>query len=549
MAKSATAKKQKTENKGWSERLSQFARKAAYASPIYSAMLNGQVPNHLQQTPRDAFAGDINIGNLIMRGIFPLAGKDHPAQTKGHTITLWRAPLMQQAFDELHSFAWLRHLHAVGGNAARQTARQLLEDWFASHGTWEEKSWAPGLIGERLTAWLSQYAFFGSSADDHFRHQFFQSLMRQLRHLVRIYEDQTDGPARIAAVKGMLFSARALGDDYLDFPQIVIELQDAIHRQILADGCYYQRSPALQAQILQDLIEIRSLFTYAQMPLPEGLGEAIAAMARALRHLRHGDGGLALFHGAFEDNADFLDLLLVSANIKGKAGDILEESGWHRLQTGRSLLILDAGFAPSNPETRHQSPLAIEFSSGRERIIVNCGSGITTADNWIEACRSPAAHSTLSLRDYLPAETYSIQTERKSGEGQIWLSAQSDAYRGAGISHTRQIYANAAGDDIRGEDTITRQIAANTQEPIEFTIRFHLHPKIQSIEAQNSVILRTSGGAGWRLRMSGGKLGLENSVYLGQKGQVQKTKQIVISGELLGDSATVKWAIQKESKK
>ncbi len=558
--KSTQAEKNQNGSKqtGWPQRLLQFTRKVAFASPVYSAILNGQTPLHLAQSPRDAFAGDIHAGNQIMRGVFPLAGREYPVSLHGRAIGLWNAQLPPLAYEELHSFRWLRHLHAVGGNAARQTARQLLEDWFVAFNGWDEKSWRPDLIGERLTAWLSQYAFFGSSADDHFRIQFFQSLMRQLRHLVRVYEQDTSGYPRLCAVKGLLFCAYALGDDYLDMPPVIAELQDAIHSQILPDGCYVNRSPASQARVLQDLIEIRSLFTYAQLPLPEGLGEAIAAMARALRHLRHGDGGLGLFHGSFEDNPDLLDLLLVTSNVKGKPGDVLDDGGWHRLQTNRSLIILDAGNrrggndAPPNNisdcAANHNSPLAMEFSTGKERVIVNCGSGFALDQNWIDACQSPSAHSGLYLNDFPLADEYRVMAERKSAEGHLWFSASHDGYKNAGIRHTRRIYMNILGDDIRGEDILERA-GGHMPDPVNFTIRFHLHPKIQSIEAQNSVILRGSSGSGWRLRISGGKLRLENSVYLGQKGQVQKTRQIVIAGELLNDSSTVKWAIQKEGKK
>ncbi len=545
MAKPASLQSHPKPN--WQKRLVEFSRTLAYRSPVYSAMLNGEVPNHLSKIPRDALSGDANSGNAIMRGIFPLGGRHIPVEIKSGKFSIWDAKLSPLAYEELHSFRWLRHLHAIGGNAARHTARQWIEDWMARYNLWDERAWQPLLIGERLTGWFAQYAFFGNSADDMFRISFFQSVMRQLRHLVRCYDRDSFGRGRLSAVKGMLYAAFALGNDYLELSQVTAELQEMLSRDIMNDGCYYGRAPALQLSVLQDLIEIRSLFTFAQMPVPEGLADAITAMARGLRHLRHGDGGLANFHGSFEDSPDLIDVLMLSANVKGRAGESLDDGGWHRLNAGRALMIVDAGSVRCEKTHAHQSPLAMEFSVGRERIIVNCGSGLALDHHWIEACQNINAHSALSIEGCDPQPHYFFNAERKISEGSLWFSASHDAYRHCGITHTRNIYMNPTGDDIRGEDILSRATDGNPSFP--FTIRFHLHPKIQSIAAQNSAIIKTASGGGWRLRTSGGNLTLEDSVYLGQKGQLQKTKQIVIRGELLTDNAQIKWALQKEGKK
>ncbi len=53
---------------------------------------------------------------------------------------------------------------------------------------------------------------------------------------------------------------------------------------------------------LQDLTEIRALLQAAQAQPPAALAGAIERMAPALRALRHGDGGLALFNGSKEES-------------------------------------------------------------------------------------------------------------------------------------------------------------------------------------------------------------------------------------------------------
>lgn len=529
----------KLQNPGLRQKIKNFARHIAYANPVYSASLNGEAPTHLQHLPRDPWAGDAAQGQAILRGVYLLAGREYKTGSKN----IWQQDLPFEAYRELHGFRWLRHLHAVGGNEARQAGRQHIADWLALFHNWDEKSWRPGLIGERLSGWLSQYAFFGSSAGQDFREAFLSGLMRQLRHGLRVYDDEKFAREKMTALKGFLFTAAALPEGYLSQEEVIGEIEDAIHAQILADGCHYLRSPSLHMQMLRDLLEMRSLYNFAQQPVPRALQDAIEAMARALRYLRHGDGGLALFHGSFEEQADFLELMLVAANVKGKAGDVLEDGGWHRLNAGRTLIIMDAGASPIADDLyRHEGRLAFEMSAGRERMIVSCGSGLALGGEWGRAATQAAAHSTV---DAAGLENASIETQRRIVDGNLWLEARGTSFS---LSHCRRIYLSSAGDDARGEDILER--AANHNDPaLPFTVRFHLHPSVQVAEAQNSVLLRLPGGAGWRIRASGGKIGVADSIYLGHKGQIQKSKQVFIDAELIGASAQVKWAVQKEGKR
>src|SRR6202008_4150726 len=90
-------------------------------------------------------------------------------------------------------------------------------------------------------------------------------------------------------------------------------LPQEIMRQLLPDGCHAERSPAAQLAALQDLTEIRALLQAAPVQLPPALSSAIDRMAPALRMLRHGDGGLALFNGSKEESSSLIDIALTQA--------------------------------------------------------------------------------------------------------------------------------------------------------------------------------------------------------------------------------------------
>lgn len=529
------------------QKLWEFGRKMAYRSPIYQALLDNEAPRHLARPPRDIFAGDAQQGQRILRGQVVLAGRDYALPDAAAGARAWLGMQSPLALVELHQFRWLRHLHAMGGQEPRQAARQYLQHWLHHFGHWHETTWRLDILAERLTGWLVQYGFYGTAANSEFQAEWLQSTWRQVRHLERLYQNQSFGTEKLRAIKALLFAAFAFGDPYLPTENLIAELQEWLMQQIAPDGTAICRSPRLQAQILADLLEIRGLFTQTAQPLPPGLAEAILATARALRHLRHGDGGLALFHHSFEDRADWLDLLLITSNLRGRAGDALEDGGYPRLHAGRSVLLIDAGVNRCPHSEYHHSAMAMEFSVGRERIIVNCGSGLALSADWQKAGLSPSAHSSLDFPNLPPADPCQYRIERQNGEGKIWLQLEHDGWANSGIVHRRQIFMNETGDDIRGEDWLQRQ--AEFLAPQDFILRFHLHPKIQASATANSILLRTQSGQGWRLRVSGAALGLENGIYLGQIGQLQKTQQITLRGELLGREHGVKWAIQKEGKK
>lgn len=531
-----------------SDRWRRLGRQLSYRNPLYQALLDSQPAPPLLRQPRDVFAGDAGMGQQWLRGNAPVAGREFALLIANGKISNWLGPLSPLGFAELHGFRWLRHLHAVGGNHARQAARQLIVDWLDNFARWDDRVWALPVLAERLTGWLSQFGFYGAAADDAFRHAWMNVLWRQLRHLQRLYATQTAGIDRLRALKALLFAQYAFGDDIFANEDFTGELQEWLAAHILPDGCAMARSPSAQARILSDLLEIRGLFTTTQQPMPDGLSEAITAIARALRHLRHGDGGLAVFHHSFEDRAEALDLLLITANHKGRPGDALDDGGWQRLQAGRSLVLIDTGLNRCPHSFYHHAPLAMEFSVGRERLIVNCGSGMALSDRWRDAGQSLPAHSALDFPDVAAPNVSNWTINRNASEGQIWLELQHDGWQHSGIQHQRQLFLSADGEDLRGEDRLQRTGETNAT-PQAFVLRLHLHPKIQAVATANSVLLRTPSGQGWRVRCSGADVTLEPSVYMGQIGQLQRTQQIVLRGTLWANDACVKWALQKEGKK
>ena len=76
-----------------------------------------------------------------------------------------------------------------------------------------------------------------------------------------------------------------------------------------------------------------------------------------------------------------------------------------------------------------------------------------------------------------------------------------------------------------------------------------LHPDVRASLARDgrSVLILLPNGDGWRFRVSGGEVALEDSIYLGRNDTARKSEQIVVSGETNPSAepqAIVKWAFQ-----
>ena len=134
-------------------------------------------------------------------------------------------------------------------------------------------------------------------------------------------------------------------------------------------------------------------------------------------------------------------------------------------------------------------------------------------------------------------------SKRLEDGGNIWVDATHDGYRDIfGMTHRRRLYLTADGDNLRGED-----ILSGGDRVARFTIRFHLHPDVKaSLTADGAgALLQLANGEGWRMRTGGAALVIADSVYLGRAGEVSRTEQIVLSGQLKGGATTIKWALSK----
>jgi uncharacterized heparinase superfamily protein len=509
----------------------------AYGNPLYQKILaSGDTPLRLHFTPDDPWPGDAQAGQALL--------SDSPSMFGNADGTAMR-----------HAATTLRNLRALGTDAARTASMRLIDSWLQQFDGWDDIEWMPEHLGSRIAAWIGFYNFYAPAAPTDFTPRLATSLHRQWKHLARVISPSLKGVEAVQAARGLIYGGLNFpdGDNALGLACDLLQRQMAA--EILPDGGHISRNPSTQLHLLRHLVDIRNILTLADIRMPETIGSGMAALIPAIKLFRHGDGGLALFHGSVEETPLLIDSVLNQAVVRGRVLRRLPNAGFERLIAGRSLLLVDAASPPPRAYGRegHAGLLSFEFSVGRERIIVNCGAVPGGEAKWRAACAATAAHSTVTVADTnacdLDSDGSIVGQMRSSAQrfeegGAFGLEMAHDGYRSRfGLIHNRILRLSGDGESLSGREILQGPAGR------EFTLRWHLHPTVQVSLSQGgqTALLRTPSGSGWRLRIERGTLELESSVYCGNAAP-RRTMQIKTSALTNDGDTFVTWSLIRERK-
>lgn len=531
-------------------RLIERSRAHIYRSSLYMFMLNRRFNVQIVNQPFDLIAGKKEaVPNL-------LAGKYHfGGRTYQNAHEPWTVAQNDKAFQHFaHGFEYLYDLKADGSEAAVTQARQLLFNWINLHGVWSHLAWRYDVMATRLLSWMQHEKWLISGATEDFIQSFHKSFAIQVRHLMKARCPDYKGEALINVLWGqLLLSLFVEGFDGRK-ERALQRFTEEVKAQILPDGGHISRNPEAVLRLLKKLEQLLDLLADQKVETPQDIRIAIDRMAPFLRTFRHGDGTLALFQGSQEGILVEIERVLEASNNQGQPLSSARHSAYERLQAGPSVILMDVGKpAPvSLHPYGHASVLAFEMSSAMERIIVNCGAMKGGEGTWHEALGATAAHSALVVDNRNILQLYegggvvdkdiNITCERIEENGHILINASHDGYKEAfGLIHHRSVYLNKEGTDLRCEDVLTGNGGSH------FEICLHLHPDVHTslVSDEQSALLKLQSGAGWHLKVQGVKIKLQESIYIGQGGQMRHTDQLIIHGPLRGEGATVKWRLGK----
>lgn len=533
---------------------------------------SGPVPDALVYRPVPLDVGSPETADEMLRGLFTFEGSTVRVE-RGDP---WRlSPPNVRWAEILHGFEWLRHFRAGDGPASRTAARRYVDGWLHKYAKGAGFPWRPAIVGRRVTNWTMNAALLMENAEPLYRSEFLKSLATQGRYLSRTAGRERLPADRLSAGMGLAYAGLCVPNHRELLGQGVQIFTKAASEMSLPDGGPVSRNPSDLLDRLEMMLQLKTdLDNAGEADLAASLAPHIRKGAPVLRMLRHGDGGLGLFHGGREEGAERVNRVLVESGETSPPPGLSPDSGYMRLGTGRITVLFDVGTTPSGraAKTAHAGPLAVEVSVGRRRLITNCGSGLHLDAAWEIGCRSSVAHSTLTLADHPPGRfagaatarlrrlvsgPRAVECDREDDDEGIWALAAHDGYAARyGLIHYRRLFLSPDGGDLRGEDTLTlvkggakilERARARRKSPDGpgFDLRFHLHPDVLAETTQSGVDLALPSGEVWRLMQSGGVLGLEESIYIGSTAAPRPTMQIVVRGQMQDEGGQLRWALKR----
>ena len=552
-----------------SERLAAGLATRVYASPLHRLRLRGRFPLKLLGVPVDPVPGDPHIGERILAGRLIHAG--HTAMTRDISFQESSPPAQWQAWA--HGWEWLRDLAILPDRAAaRRAAENLVERWLASFSEYDPLAWRADLAGTRLLMALGHAPLILSSSNQIYRSAVLSAMATWARHLDRAARRGGEAQPRARALCGLYAAGTLIPGGEARAAAALAGLHQLLPTLVLPDGGMASRAP-VDALALTDLL----LFTAAA---PQALGnrapplfaDTLARLAPSLRGLMLGDGQIGAWHGGAVIGADALERLSrkVATGTELRRGG--RWSGYHRLSSARSVVVIDAGPPPSArlSNSGHAGTLAFEMSDGPDRLISNCGGvrGLPgpLAPALAAGLSTTAAHSTLIIADTNSTRirddgTLATGVEevtlalRSSAEGQLIEASHNGYVRRVGMLVRRRLFLTADGQELAGEDLIEAASSGLLRRRAEraFDVRFHLGPGISATPTADGLgaLLKTPTGRIWafKLRMEiAGRLAIEPSVWVDAGGNIVRSQQLVISGTTQKMAADVHWSLKRAGK-
>ncbi len=531
-------------------------------SALHRASLLAPRPEGLGVQPRDLRPGDVETGARLLAGAFTFAGLTLQLGPQGDP---WDRPSPSRRFAEaLHGFGWMGDLLTQGEAGARAGLRLTL-DWGRLFGGWNSFAWGADLAERRVFNLACAARSLCAAASEAETAAIALDLARQARFLLRVSE----GPFRAAeraAAAGVAGAALAGQTGGTILTAALRQLERTLPLTVEADGGHASRNPQAALELLFDLRCLDAALEDRGLAAPPAMMRAIDRLGGAIRFFTLADGGLPDFQGGEETRSVYV----AAARAADDAPDApipAARNGYHRLDTGKLQLVVDAAPAARGPWSVNAcgQPLAVEVLAGGRRLIVGCGwspgavappalriadaaSTVTIGD---QPCGAPlSGFAAEALGPWLFGGCQAVTVRRQEGEEGQLLELSHDGWSPRfGLRHERRLFLDPTLGELRGEDRFVPAVGAQGREPrqsVPFMVRFHVHPDVNVSRAldRRSVLLRTHPqDAGWWLRNDAGEVELEPSVYHRQ-GLPRRTSQIVLRGQMrLSEGARVRWKL------
>ncbi len=467
--------------------------------------------------------------------------------------------------QDLNSFFWLNLINRKNDGLAIQ---QIISIWIKNNNKYKNKNWEQLQISKRILAWILNADIILNNADKFFKESFFNSIIIQINHLKKNFNDENDPAKRIEIISAIILSGLVFKEYNFNFEKGIKGLKDIVENFFDNDGCPINRNIYDLVQCSKFLVLIKECCKDAQEYIPDFLDDIINKLINCLFSLQTPTNKNPLFNGANEFKMDnYLEYL---NGLEYKPSNIINKI--NQIYIGRnkkSLLFFDVGSPPEKKYSKkYQSgPLSFEYFIDDCKIITNCGFGSKISKKAELVSRLTSAQSTLCLNDSSVVKferndlinnafgksiinsfkVYDLNID--DNKNHLILSAKHNAYENNfNYLHQRIIKIDKKNNNLLGEDNL---IAANKKKKLvtTYSIRFHLYPGISAVQTmgKNSILLQIEKNKSLIFNSNGENLILEKSIFLGRN-QIVNNFCITISGTLNNsENKNITWELKKNN--
>ncbi len=536
-------------------------------SPLFRWLYDNGEVNRLLLVPRDLRTADPSLSIELDMGQFGLAGAT--ILLEGRSPFHVEPPNLSWA-KELHSFNWVRNLHAARSERALEQAMELTEHWLNSFKKQKGLPWEPDVAARRLICWLSYSNFLLREADEKTYLNMMVSIDDHMRYLSMSGMHASKGMPRLVSLIAVVFAGLCVANQEKFAEQQVKLLCAELDRQILADGGHISRDNSVLASILLDLLPLKQCFVSRNLTPPETLVNAINRMLPMIHYMRLGDGLLSRFNGSGTTLPDTLSTAMAYDDVGNIPLERADLSGYYRLQEGNVVVLMDGGSAPplELSQKGHAGCLSFEMSSGTCPMIVNCGSAPPAFQTMAHNARASVSHSTLTINnrssaqfihddELAPSDVPSlisgpehVEAVYETKDDQAKIVGSHDGYKKQfGLIHHRLLSLSHDGYSLTGEDWIECVAGHDViQKGLgwPFAVHFHIHPDVEPARSSDglSVTLTLPDSQVWKLTANDAVIHLEESTFYADFAGPCQSIQAVIRGNCVGP-ISIPWKLTK----
>jgi uncharacterized heparinase superfamily protein len=453
---------------------------------------------------------------------------------------------------DIHTFNFLFFYEKIGGDKGIKFSIKNIFLWFKKYKYYRNFLWKDDYSSKRFINLVYSYDFLCSVLNkkeiDHINYILNFHIKRINFEIKRKNKEDISSYELLALV--IIESIKKNFNE-----KIVIKIKGLIDSQVDESSVHKSYNILEHAKFLNNLIEIKNIYLFLNLNIPEILINNILAMTSMLKTYKHNDLSLPLFNGCNNNyNKQIQNIYEKEQFLKNKPlKNFLNGVAVYKDINKALFFDVTQPMRFNFHKNLNASTLAIEISASNEKIITNCGGAEGSGKN-PGYLKYSAAHSTIIINNTNISEIIEGDINKSFPKDVMFNSEENDEQTIFTGTHNgylknyrkickRELIINKKKNIFSGVDTIISN--KSSVDKTVYHIRFHLMPEISTTVTENkkNIIIKTKKNNIWVFK-SNNEIMIEKSIYV-ENNMTVETSQIVISGITSSLKNKIKWSLEK----